>query len=116
MHEHGLVRSLLKQVHSVAREHSHAIVRTVAVEIGPLAGVEPMLVRLAFDELVSESFDHPVQLDVTDVPLQAKCSGCRTEFEVNHFRFHCPLCGSADTVVTRGDEFRLTSVSVDEPA
>ena len=53
MHEASLVESLLEQVQTLVSEHGGGDVEVVEVEIGPLSGVEPELVDLAFQRLAS---------------------------------------------------------------
>jgi hypothetical protein len=51
MHEESLVRSLLHQVEDLARQHHATEVDDIEVEIGPLSGVESLLVQEAFERL-----------------------------------------------------------------
>ena len=110
MHEVSLVRSLLEQVSRIVAEQGGRAAVEVRVEIGPLSGVEPLLVKAAFAQLASDS-----TLIIDEVPLTARCQSCHTEFELEHFRFVCPHCDSRETNVVRGDAFRLMSVTVDVP-
>jgi len=115
MHEHSLVRSLLSQVHDHVAPHADCRVDEIRVEIGPLAGVEPLLVRSAFEQLVEASSARGARLVIDEVPLSAVCTECEEAFEVERFQFRCPACGSVQVRVTRGDEFRLVSITI-EPA
>lgn len=115
MHEFSLVQSLLKQVDKiVVANHGRSAVE-VRVEIGPLSGVEPLLVKAAFAQLTAGSHHNDTTLTIDEVPLTAHCPSCQTEFELDGFRFVCPRCGSRATRVIRGDAFRLMSVTVDVP-
>ncbi len=110
MHEFSLVRSLLEQVDRIVVEQGgHAAVE-VRVEIGPLSGVEPLLVKEAFTQLAGKT-----TLIVDEVSLAARCDSCHVEFELDAFHFVCPHCGNRETRVVRGDAFRLMSVTVDVP-
>ena len=123
MHEISLVRSLLAQVDRIVTEQGGRAAVEVRVEIGPLSGVEPLLVKAAFVQLAGgrrsrETSDRTLTSSATtliidEVPLTALCQSCHTEFELEHFRFVCPDCGSRETSVVRGDAFRLISVTVD---
>ncbi len=110
MHEISLVRSLLEQVDRIVTEQGGRAAVEVRVEIGPLSGVEPLLVKEAFAQLVGHG-----TLIIDEVPLVARCHSCHTEFEVEHFRFICPHCRNRETSIVRGDAFRLLSVTVDVP-
>lgn len=113
MHEFSLVRSLLDQVDQVVAEHGGRVAVEICVELGPLSGVEPVLVKSAFEQLADSSSARGAMLRIDEVPLTAKCSACDTEFEIIDFRFQCPACGSRDTQTTRGDTFRLMSVTTE---
>ncbi len=118
MHEMSLVRSLLKQVERLALQHDATTVTGIEVEIGPLSGVEPVLVREAFDTLVATSSLAGAVLIINQVPLLCDCRDCRHPFELASFRFKCPNCGSTAVQITSGDQFRLLNVTIEteEPA
>lgn len=116
MHEVSLVRSLLQQVAEIAAQQGAAIIEEVRVEIGPLAGVEPLLIQSAFVQLVAGSAAAGSQLVVDEVPLHLLCRACRADFMLEQFRFECPKCASRSVQVLSGDEFRLVSITVAEPA
>ena len=115
MHEYSLVRSLLRQVRQVLSEQQpgHALQR-VNVSIGPLSGVEPELVEIAFGQLVG-SFGFPdAKLSIVRTSLEACCIECEDRFSVQSFKFQCPSCRSRDVRVTSGEDFRLIDLTVVE--
>jgi hydrogenase nickel incorporation protein HypA/HybF len=113
MHERSLVKSLIEQVCEEARLRKLGRVHVVRLELGEFSGVEPPLVELAFEELAPQSWDHPVRIEVTVVPLTAKCSACGTTFHVVSFRFVCPNCHSSSVDVEAGEEMRLASLEAE---
>ena len=113
MHERSLVKALLKQVEEIRRQHDAEHVTEVRVEVGPLSGVEPLLLATAFDQLTPESPAAAANLVIDDVALLAECTSCGCEFAVSHFVFRCPTCGG-NVRVTRGDQLQLVSVSLCE--
>lgn len=114
MHEYSLVRSLLRQVTQIISEQPAEELQQVSVSIGPLSGVEPELVQLAFDQLV-ESFGFPhAKLSIVRTTLDACCAECGKCFSVQSFKFQCPSCGSRDVQVTSGEDFRLIDLTVVE--
>ena len=110
MHEASLVRSLLRQIGELLAEHQGESVTSVRVELGPLSGVEPELVKIAFAELVEESPCRGAELTIEEVPLTACCRACGAETKIEAYRFLCPTCGSSQLRMTGGDEFRLLDV------
>ncbi|HND53648.1 MAG TPA: hydrogenase maturation nickel metallochaperone HypA, partial [Pirellulaceae bacterium] len=55
MHEASLVEQLLDQVRKVASEHGGGRVTRIELVVGELSGVEPDLVRCAFDRLAPDA-------------------------------------------------------------
>ena len=113
MHERSLINALLRQVEKLRRDHGAGSVSEVRVEVGPLSGVEPLLLATAFEQLASASNLSDAKLVIDEVPLRAVCKFCDREFEVQGFVFRCPACGQNVRVI-RGDEFQLVSVSLQE--
>ena len=115
MHEYSLMQTLLDQVGEVAREHHARLVREIAVAVGPLSGVEPLLIEGAFRQwAVGEPFVG-TKLTINFVPLTIQCLDCRQPSEVIDFVFLCPYCGGEKTQVTGGDAVVLQQVVL-EPA
>ncbi len=110
MHEQSLVRSLLAQVEQLRLEHDAVAVTRVEVEIGPLSGVEPVLVREAFDQLLDDRAERKMELLIHEVPLKCRCRVCRAEWSTSAIRFVCPACGANSVQVISGDEFRIRSI------
>jgi hydrogenase nickel incorporation protein HypA/HybF len=111
MHERSLIMALLKQVDAIRRQHRAELVTEVRVELGPLSGVEPLLLAAVFEQLAPESTAAGATLLIDEVTLLAECKPCASEFELHDFVIRCPRCGG-NVRVTRGDEFLLVSVSV----
>jgi len=112
MHETSLVRSLLMQVADLLEKHNGESVESIEVELGPLTGVEPILVQSAFAQLAPDYGMVSTLLQIREIPLKAQCRTCGSHFVIDHFRFQCTICSGADIQVLSGDEFRLLSVSI----
>ncbi|MFO1019805.1 MAG: hydrogenase maturation nickel metallochaperone HypA [Planctomycetales bacterium] len=110
MHESSLVRTLLEQVQQICRERCVRALRSIRISIGLFSGVEPLLVRSAFEDLQPDYFAPPVELQIDTVPLTAECRACTKHFEVVNFRFVCPHCQTTDVHIVSGDELRLVSL------
>jgi len=115
MHEQSLVSNLLKQVEEIRRQHDAPYVTEVRVELGPLSGVEPLLLASAFELLKRYTPMANAKLVIDEVPLVAQCKSCNNQFAINDLVFRCPNCkGNVKTI--RGDEFYLVSISFPEEA
>lgn len=113
MHEYSIVRSLIHQAEAiVASEGGKAT--EIHVSIGPLSGVEPLLVESAYEQLAADSKLSDAVLRIEETELQARCCDCNGEFVIRSFVFECPHCDSRHVDVTGGDDFRLVSITVEE--
>ena len=112
MHEISLVRSLLSQVQKIANENDASSASEVVIEIGPLSGVEPDLIQIAFEQLVGD--DAIPSLVIQPAPLIVLCKDCDQESELTEFTFQCDRCDSRSVKIIRGDEFRLLSVTLNQ--
>lgn len=110
MHEESLVRSLLRQVESIAVEHHAVQITKIEVEIGPLSGVEPLLVASAFERVAPSTVCAAAALSISEVALGAVCDSCGVEFELAELSFRCPDCQAQNIRIVRGDQFRLMNV------
>lgn len=113
MHERSLVQSLLRQVSDLARGQGAVRVSAIRMSVGEFAGVEPELMQIAYDDLVSDTSLIGAELVIERVPLEARCEACGQEFVVEAFRFECPGCHSPNTVVVRGEGLILESVTME---
>lgn len=113
MHEESLVRSLIRQVGLIAVEYHATEITEIEVEIGPLSGVEPLLVKSAFERVAASTECRSAKLSIHHVGLEATCQNCGEEFEMQQLRFCCPCCEAERISITRGEEFRLLNVTLE---
>ncbi len=112
MHEESLIRSLLRQVEDLASRHQAVAIEEIDVEVGPLSGVEPMLVQSAFERLKTTTSCRAASLTIHLVELEVVCRDCHTESQLQNFRFVCLQCGSTSLQVLRGDTCQLLNVKM----
>ena len=116
MHEASLVRSLLQQVNDLLIEHDGQSVEAIRIEMGPLSGVERLLVEIAFEQQVDDTPCRGATLHVEEVPLSTICRNCNHEFNIERFRFVCPACDSNHVQITGGEEFGVLDMDVETRA
>ena len=114
MHERSLVKALLRQVEDVAAEHPASHVVSIRVRIGEFSGVEPELLASAYDDLIMDTPFHSAALDLEQVPLEAVCEHCGSQFRIERFNFRCDVCGSMKITIRGGEEMLLDSVTMEE--
>jgi hydrogenase nickel incorporation protein HypA/HybF len=111
MHETSLVRSLLAQVDELCAAHGGDSIQEVRVELGPLSGVEPLLMADAFNRQRGDwAAAATAKLIVDRVPLEVRCLACGNGFQPARFNFRCPGCQSGDTKIVRGDGVLLQCI------
>ena len=112
MHERSLIATLLKQVARIQAEQGGGSVTEIAVEVGPLSGVEPVLLKSSFDKM-SKDFPNSV-LIVNEIAITALCQDCGQTNTMDRFRSQCSKCHSEKMQITGGDTFRLLHVTLNE--
>jgi hydrogenase nickel incorporation protein HypA/HybF len=113
MHELSLVRSLVTQVEQLVADHGGGIVREIRLQCGALSGVEPVLMKSAFDLLKHEAALGDATLVIEEITLAARCGKCQTIFCPEHFHFVCPECGCSDTKAVQGESVVLKSIELE---
>ena len=113
MHELSLCQNLIDQVTALARQHKAQSVACVRVQIGVLAGVEPLLLESAFSIARAGTVADHAEMFTEIVQPQVACRACGAESEVTPSDLRCPACGSADTRLVRGEELILARVELE---
>lgn len=113
MHELSVCYGLLSQVERVAREHAAESVSRIVLQIGPLAGVEPDLLRRAWPLAATGSVAAAAALDIETAELRVSCSHCGEESTVVANKLLCATCGDYRTRVISGDELILKTLELE---
>lgn len=112
MHELSLCDDLLSQVVAIAAQHNAESVESITVNIGALAGVEPVLLESAFSMIRLGTVAEHAQLIMQTAPVIVLCRKCGTQSEVPTNRLLCKACQSHETTLISGDELILASVAL----
>lgn len=112
MHEMSILRALLDQVERVRCDHPEGLLTSIHVQVGPLSGVEPLLLVSAFAQVAAQNFENEVEFVVEEVPLQGYCERCNQSTEIQDYRFRCGHCDSTEVRIQSGDTVQLQSISL----
>ena len=115
MHEQSLIRSLLTQVDQLMQQHQATAVENVTVEVGPLSGVEVLLLQSAWQQLVTGGIYASTELEIRETGLLLRCRECCRESNFPTLCFQCGHCGSKQVQILRGDSFQLLDVTLKVP-
>jgi hydrogenase nickel incorporation protein HypA/HybF len=112
MHELSICSALMDQLQTIARERNAKSVSSVVVRIGPLAGVEPQLLRQAYLLASAGTLAEGSELRIELSPVRVRCAQCGAESPVEPNRLICPACGDWRTEVLEGEDLLLASVEL----
>ena len=116
MHELAVCQALLTQVQRVADEARAGPVRRIVLQVGPLSGVEPQLLRRAFDVARLGGIAAEAELSIVAAPVRVRCLECGAESEASANRLLCARCGTWRTHLLSGEELVLQRVEFDAAA
>lgn len=114
MHELSICQALLAQVETVAASRQ-STVRRVCLGIGPLAGVEPQLLKDAYPLVCAGTVAEGSQLDIQETAIRVRCRSCGAETAATANRLVCGACGDWHTDLLAGDEMLLLRVELETP-
>ena len=111
MHELGIVFYIIKDVKEVAVENSVQHVSKVVMEIGEVSTVVPEYLtdcwRWASDK---EELLKGCVLEIRTIPAVTLCHDCGREYPTVQYGRTCPLCGSGNTVLLKGNEVEIKEI------
>lgn len=113
MHEMALAESVLEVIEDYAARERFRSVKSVRLEIGELAGVEPEAIAFCFDAVTRGSVAEGARLEIVAVAGEGWCMPCASEVPL-HARYDpCPRCGAYGVHPRGGTEMRLAELDVD---
>jgi len=113
MHELSVCLSLLQQVETIARERNATRVTAITLNIGPLSGVEPDLLKNAYPLAAAGTAAEEAELIMEIADIVVRCSQCDNETTVTPNKLLCGTCGDFRTELISGDELTLLRVELD---
>ena len=113
MHEMTLCQGLVKILEEQAATHAYSRVKTVWLEIGPLAAVEPEALRFSFDVAARGTLAENAKLEIITRAASAWCFSCRETVTISELSAVCPNCGSSQLYPSGGEEMRIKELEVD---
>jgi hydrogenase nickel incorporation protein HypA/HybF len=116
MHELAICRSMLQQVLAIAASNDMPAVGRITLRIGPLAGVEPGLLRAAFPIVAAGTPCEGATIEIESMAVRVLCRHCGSTSIVRPNCLLCASCGDWQVALLSGDEMLLASIeSMDPP-
>ncbi len=116
MHEMSVCVALIAEVERIAAERAHTVVSRIEIGIGPLSGVEAVLLERAFPLAAAGTCAEHAELRIRSTDIVVRCSQCGEESPARANRLLCGACGDYRTRVVSGEEMILQRVELGAPA
>lgn len=88
-------------------------IKKVTIEYGDFSGVDRHAFEFAWPEAIKNTSLIESQLELIQIKGLLKCKICHHDFESSDLVTFCPQCESFDLSITRGREFRVASMEVE---
>jgi hydrogenase nickel incorporation protein HypA/HybF len=111
MHEYSIVQALLDRVEAEARTHEATLVYRVRVRIGEFAGVEPELLRSAFELVRESTLCAGAELEIVPSAAVWECRDCGTSIPRGAV-LRCRICEGPARLAS-GDEILLEQIEME---
>ncbi len=114
MHEYSLVQSLVERVEQEARRRQAIAVHALTVRVGELSGVDPELLRTAYETFRAGTICERAPLTLTRVPATWSCPRCRRPIPRGG-ALTCPDCHDPARLDDGGDALTLERIEMEVP-
>jgi len=113
MHEFSIVDSLLHLAEEHAAKNNANKVTKLEIKIGVLSGVEPDLLKTAFETFKEGTICENAEFIMKIQPVTVKCKSCGFEGELKKDEYLCPRCQSEELKITDGEDMYLMSLELE---
>ena len=112
MHEISICEGILQVIEDQAVAQNFSEVKSIRLELGPMAGVELEALRFSYDVVTRGTIADNSRLDIIQLPVNAWCLPCGEPVDVKQRFDPCPKCGSYQVQINGGDELRIKDMEV----
>ena len=113
MHEYSIVQSLLNLCEENAIENKAKKVTRVVVKIGVMSGVEPDLLKTAFDTFKEATMCEEAEFIMNIQSVIIKCNSCNEESVLLKNEYNCPNCKSIELDILDGEDMYLMQLELE---
>jgi hydrogenase nickel incorporation protein HypA/HybF len=112
MHELSICQQIMAQVGEIALQNQATAIESITLQIGPLSGVEAVLLKQAFPFATAQSIAENAELIIDELPIVIQCNQCGSKTNATANKLVCGECGDYHTQLISGDEMLLVSVEL----
>ena len=113
MHEFSVVQSLMELIEQNIKENNAKSVSKVVLKIGKMSGIEPHLLKIAFDTFKEKTVCENAELEMIIQDVVAFCEDCKKEFVIEENKFICPDCKGFNLKIIDGEDMYLMSLEME---
>jgi hydrogenase nickel incorporation protein HypA/HybF len=114
MHEYSLVQALVQRVEEEARRRQAIAVHRLSVRVGELSGVDPELLRTAYDTFRQGTICERAPLALRRIAASWSCPRCLRPIARGEV-LRCPDCAEPARLDDGGDALTLDSIELEVP-
>ncbi len=114
MHEYSLVQALVSRVEEAARERRATAVHRLVVSVGELSGVDPELLRTAYETFRDGTACAGAALDLRRVEAAWTCPACHRPI-ARGAALACEACGTPAELAPGSDAILLERIEMEVP-
>jgi hydrogenase nickel incorporation protein HypA/HybF len=116
MHELGLAQQTLEMALRIARQQQANRIVAFQLKIGDWSGVVVEALAFALTTISKDTIAEGADIRWQTIPPAVRCSTCSQEYGVANYNYVCPVCGTENVDLCRGQEMELLTIEVDECA
>jgi len=113
MHELPVTQSVLEICLRHAERANARQITKINLVIGKLSSIVDDSVQFYWELIARGTIAEKAVLNFERVPVEMSCLDCGALFEPSDESFACPRCLSLRVKVTKGDEFRVSSIEIE---
>lgn len=113
MHEYSIVQSLLDSCEENAAKNAATKVTKVVVKIGVMSGVEPELLKTAFDTFKEKTICEACEFVLNIQPVVVTCKECLQTSTLKKLEYSCPECKSLNLDILDGEDMYLMQLEME---
>ncbi len=112
MHELSVTQAILDIALDYGRKNQAQRVVEIHLTVGEIGDLEDEWLQRYFDFISKGTIAEGAKLSILRTPAQMQCRMCRSVFPLDKatWETQCPSCGSKETSLISGREFRVESL------
>lgn len=113
MHEFSIAISIIEIAEAEAKKANSKGIKELVLDVGTMAGIEFFALDAAMEMAVKNTLLEKAKLTVNKIQAKARCTECKTEFDISQVYDPCPKCESLYHELLGGKELQIKSLVVD---